>query len=255
MSNKNLILLSISFIKNSLFFFMIIIFSYNSIAGPPFNTDDPEPVKLKHWEYYISSMNLYQQNFYTGTLPHLEINYGAIENVQLHVVLPMNFNYYVPAKQMKYAYATTEFGIKYRFIKETNTHPQIGTFPIVEIPTISNPEFNNGEIQIYLPVWIQKSWDKLTTYGGAGYWYNTGANNKNYLFAGWEVQYDFTEILTLGGEVFYHSASTVDSKSLAAINVGGYINFSSKFHLLFSFGHSFAGENTFLSYTGIQWTI
>jgi len=32
-----------------------------SFGGPPFNTDDPQPVDFRHWEYYVSSINNYQQ--------------------------------------------------------------------------------------------------------------------------------------------------------------------------------------------------
>jgi len=76
-----------------------------SVAGPPFFTDDPDPVHYRHWEYYLSSQNLFdfRSKSAAGTLPHVEVNYGVIPNVQL-----------------------------------------------------------------YLPVWIQKSWDKLTTHGGEG---------------------------------------------------------------------------------------
>jgi hypothetical protein len=28
---------------------------------------------------------------------------------------------------------------------------------------------------------------------GAGYWINPGSGNKNWVFAGWEAQYDFSE--------------------------------------------------------------
>jgi hypothetical protein len=50
-------------------------------AGPPFDTDDPEPVSFKHWEYYISSINDRQTGVWSGTSPHFEINYGLIPNV------------------------------------------------------------------------------------------------------------------------------------------------------------------------------
>jgi hypothetical protein len=26
-----------------------------SFGGPPFNTDDPQPVDFRHWEYYVKS--------------------------------------------------------------------------------------------------------------------------------------------------------------------------------------------------------
>ena len=165
-------------------------------AGPPFDTDDPEPVSFKHWEYYISSINDRQTGVWSGTSPHFEINYGLIPNVQIHLLLPVN--YYYPVRQsFNLGYADTEFGIKYRFVKETDNLPQIGIFPIVEIPTVKNNEFSDGKTKIYLPVWLQKSWGKLTTYGGAGYWINPGTDNKNWIFAGWEIQYDFTKKLLL----------------------------------------------------------
>jgi hypothetical protein len=223
-------------------------------AGPPFSTDDPIPVDYKHWEYYISTINTIQTHNWTGTSPHFEVNYGPIPNVQLHLLLPMNYNY-IRNEGLTFGYADTEFGFKYRFVQETENLPQIGIFPIIEIPTIKNNTFGNGKAQIYLPLWIQKSWGDLTTYGGAGYWMNPGANNKNWLFSGWEVQYDFSSLITLGGEVYYHTADTTDGKSLTAFNLGGFINFTEKFHLIFSVGHSITNENSFNSYIGVLWTI
>lgn len=154
-------------------------------AGPPYLTDDPDPVPYRHWEFYISSQNVFniRTKFTTGTLPHFEVNYGLIPNIQIHVEIPMNYNY--PPHYMTYGYSNSEFGIKYRFVKETQNCPEIGIFPIIEIPTINNSEFSNGSLQVYLPIWIQKSWGKLTTYGGGGYWINQGADNKNWIYVGW----------------------------------------------------------------------
>jgi hypothetical protein len=223
-------------------------------AGPPFDTDDPETVRFKHWEYYISSMNTFQQGVSSGTCPHLELNYGLVPNVQVHLLLPMNYDY-SRNKGAVFGYGDTEFGVKYRFIQETDNSPQAGTFPIVEIPTVKNNEFNNGKAKIYLPVWVQKSWGKLTTYGGAGYWINPGSNNKNWIYAGWEVQYDISPILMLGGEFYYHSADTKNSKSETGFNLGGSINASEKFHIIFSFGHSLTNNSIVTSYLGLLWTI
>jgi hypothetical protein len=223
-------------------------------AGPPFDTDDPETVRHKHWEYYISSMSTSQFGVWSGTAPHFEINYGLFENVQVHLLMPVNYDY---SRQLgtKYGYANTEFGIKFRFIKESDNTPQVGTFPQIEIPTLKNSEFSNGKAKIFLPLWAQKSWGKITTYGGAGYWINPGTDNKNWIFAGWEVQYDFSESLTLGGEAYYHSADTKTSKGGVGFNIGGSVNFSEKFHIIFSVGHSITNEKTFNSYFGLLWTI
>ena len=223
-------------------------------AGPPFDTDDPETVRFKHWEYYISSINSHQVGIWSGTSPHIELNYGLIPNVQVHLLLPMNYIYY-NHNGADFGYADTEFGIKFRFIQETENSPQVGIFPIVEIPTVKNSEFSDGKAKIYLPVWLQKSWGKLTTYGGGGYWINPGSNNKNWIFSGWEIQYDFSKAVTLGGEIYYHSADTKSTRSETGFNLGGSINPSEKFHFIFSFGHTFTKDNTFTSYLGLLWTI
>jgi hypothetical protein len=223
-------------------------------SGPPFGTDDPETVLFRHWEYYISSINTYQAGVWAGTSPHLEFNYGLVPNVQVHLLLPMNYNY-IPHQSGNIGYADTEFGVKFRFIEENDNSPQVGIFPLAEIPTVKNSEFSNGKTKIFLPVWAQKSWGKFTSYGGAGYWINPGENNKNWIYAGWEAQYNFSPALMLGGEVFYHSANTMDGKSGAGFNLGGAVNPSERFHIIFSFGHSLKNDNMFSSYIGLLWTI
>lgn len=50
-------------------------------AGPPFVTDDPEPVEHDHWEIYLASQDQHDSNGWTGTAPHLEVNYGAIKDL------------------------------------------------------------------------------------------------------------------------------------------------------------------------------
>lgn len=243
--NKKYVVLSVIFI--------LIIFQ-PGFAGPPFNTDDPETVEFRHWEYYISSINTSQFSVWSGTAPHFEVNYGLVPDVQVHLLMPVNYNY-SRHQSVNIGYADTEFGIKYRFISETESRPQVGTFPILEIPTIKNSEFSDGKTKIFIPLWAQKSFGKLTTYGGIGYWINRGRNNKNWIFSGWEVQYDFSSFITLGGEFYYHSATTDDGKSGTGFNVGGSINPSEKFHIIFSLGHSISGDHIFSSYFGLLWTI
>src|SRR5579863_6691086 len=55
-------------------------------AGPPFETDDPEPVELGHWEIYTFSAGAIGSHDATGLGPSLEVNYGAAPNLQLHLI-------------------------------------------------------------------------------------------------------------------------------------------------------------------------
>jgi len=222
-------------------------------AGPPFNTDDPEPVPFKHWEFYISSIDYFQPDSKSGTLPHFEMNYGVIPNVQLHIQIPVN--YLFEGNKFDYGYGNTELGIKIRFLNLTKSKIQAGLFPIFQVPTVQNENFSNNRLQCFLPVWFQKSWKKLTTYGGGGYCFNPANNNRNWQFVGWEAQYDLSDKVTLGGEVFYKTAATIDSKGYLGFNLGGFINFSEKFHFIFSAGQSITGEKGIMTYTGLLWTI
>jgi len=246
--NKNLL-------KHSFLVLILSLFAVQfTFAGPPFFTDDPQTVDFKHWEYYISSVNTFQANGSTGTLPHFEVNYGLVPNVQVHLLVPVNYSS-SKTEGFTMGYANTEFGVKYRFVQETDNIPQIGTFPILQIPTLKNTTFGNGQLQLFIPLWAQKTWGKLTMYGGAGYWINPGVDNKNWIFTGLETQYDISPLITLGSEIYYHTADAINSKSVGGFNVGGSVNLSVKTHIIFSTGHSLLNENYTSTYIGILWTI
>jgi hypothetical protein len=223
-------------------------------AGPPFKTDDPQTVDFLHWEFYVASMQQFQVHETDATYPHFEVNYGVAPNVQLHVLAPLG--YVRTTEGAHYGYAETEVGVKYRFIQESEDVPQIGVFPLLELPTGSaDVETVPGKMQAYIPVWVQKSWGKFTTYAGGGYWFNPGAGQENYTFSGWEAQYDFSEVFTFGGEAYYQTADTQGSEASSGINLGGYINLDDNNHILFSVGRTISGEPTVTGYAGYQLTI
>ncbi len=238
--------------KAALLFLTIL--SGGLIAGPPYDTDDPEPVAFHHWEFYLSSHLTNNLKQWEGTAPHLEMNYGVVPNVQIHFIAPLAFSANQNEKT-NYGYGDTEFGIKYRFVKETAWCPQIGIFPIVELPT-GNPdkELGSGKVQVYLPLWIQKSFGKWTTYGGAGYWINPGTGNRNWQFFGWQVQYQVLEKLSLGTELYHVTASTMDGKNETRFNFGTVIDLSEMSHLLISVGSSIKGTTQAQGYIGYQLT-
>ncbi len=245
------------FIMNRAIFLVLIsmLLACTSLAGPPFTTDDPEPVDFHHWEFYLASAQEFApSNDVSATLPHIEINYGALPNLQLHIVAPMSYAHSLGMTE--YGYGNTELGAKFRFVEETGHTPQIGVFPLVEIPTGSQAKgLSNGETQVFLPVWLQKSWGKFTTYGGGGFWYNPGDQMKNFGFVGWEAQYDLSDVVTLGGELYHQSPNAVGSDSPTRVAIGGYVNPTEHHHILFSFGKTFIGGTSLTGYLAYQITI
>ena len=221
-----------------LFFFIfllsvVLLLAGTASAGHLFLTDDPEPVEFNHWEAYLFSTvdATHKQTDATG--PAFELNMGALPNLQVHLVIPLAFASPTDAPGA-YGLGDIEFGVKYRFIQETDHLPMVGVFPAVEIPTgDSDRGLGNSRAWWRLPLWLQKSWGAWTTYGGGGYVINPAPNQRNYYFGGWLLQRDFGAKLTLGGEIFVQGKSSNDAGSFAVFNLGGYFKITQNFHFSF----------------------
>lgn len=223
-------------------------------AGPPFFTDDPEPADYKHGEFYLASQYIHARDGKSATLPQFEFNYGLLPNMHLHLIAP--FQYVKPeGGDSQYGYGDTEFGIKFRFIQESDYVPMVGTFPLVIFPTgDSDKGLGNGQAQYFLPLWFQKSWGPWTTYGGGGYWINQGPGNKNWWFTGWLLQREITKQFTLGAEIFHRTISREGGEESTGFQLGAIFNLTDNHHILMSAGRDFDGPNLFTAYLAYQFT-
>jgi hypothetical protein len=237
-------------------------------AGPPFQTDDPEPIDFRHYEFYTFA-NSDGTPVETDTEgPALEFNWGALPNVHLHIIIPAaaifpsNNPALAPAGAGPRAFGLgdIETGIKYRFVQETKHRPMIGTFVMFELPS-GNAErgLGVGKAWYKLPLWVQKSFGPWTTYAGGGETVFKGVPGyRNYPFAGWLVQRDLGKKLTLGTEIFYHGpegAATPQTRPATLIDIGGYYKFRDPgFQLLFCYGHTAVGQKENYAYLGLYWT-
>jgi hypothetical protein len=224
-------------------------------AGPPFVTDDPEPVDYQHWEFYVASMHSKLGGDWSGTAPHFEVNYGAVSNLQLHLIAPLAYDS-PPDGPGRYGFGDLELGAKYRFVQETNGWPQIGVFPLLELPTgDAQANLGNGHAQAFLPVWAQKSWGTWTLYGGAGYGLNSVSGHANWGFGGVVLQKQIYHNVLLGVEVYHQTLYETDfPNSGTSFNVGTVIDFTDNHHLLFSAGRSIDGQVSFQCYVAYQLT-
>src|SRR5581483_9847491 len=139
------------------FLFMVVVWTVGlataSYGGPPYFTDDPEPVEFGHWEFYVATMESKFGHDFSGTGPHFEVNYGVVPDVQLHLIAPLAFDR-APDGNFKYGMGDTELGIKYRFIHENGWVPQVGIFPLLELPTGDHRDgLGNGHTVGFVPVW------------------------------------------------------------------------------------------------------
>jgi hypothetical protein len=204
-------------------------------AGPPYTTDDPEPVELHHWEVYLASQATFGGAGFSGSAPQLEVNYGAAAGLQLHVIAPL-----VLAAggggSARYGPGDLELGAKYRFVEEERAGVQVGTFPIVTLRTGSKARaLGEGGATVLLPIWLQKSFGHWTTYGGAGYRIRTAADETDSWFLGWQVQRRMGPV-ALGAELYRETESAQTLAGANVFDVGAVVDWSELHHLLVSFG-------------------
>lgn len=228
-------------------------------AGPPFRTDDPEPVEQGHWEVYEFSTATRARGDTAGTLSGIDANYGAAPELQLHAGLPATFD--DPSSgATAIGYGDTELGAKYRFLTEDESgwRPQAAIYPAIDFPT-GNAARNlgTGRTHAGLPVWVQKGFGKWTTFAGIEYWINPGAGNRDYWYFGWSVQRQVTGNLAVGAEIFNQTSSATGVKDQTGFDLGIIYDLSEHYHLLVSAGQGVqnrSSTNQFSYYAALQFT-
>ena len=233
--------------------------SVAAFAGPPFQTDDPDPVACRHFEMY--AFGLSDSTTVGGTsleIPSYEVNWGAVPNLQVHLVMPVGA-FFAPDKgPVTYGLGDTEIGVKYRLVKESKRLPEVGIFPFVELPSGNAARgLGVGSTWYRMPAFVQKSWGAWTSYGGGGEVVVREAGYKDYPFAGWLVQRQVNKKLMLGMELFGHGAegdAALSTRSSTMADLGGSYEFKPGFDLLFAGGRSVHGQAETYSYVGLYWT-
>jgi hypothetical protein len=236
-------------------------------AGPPFQTDDPTPVDLGHYEAYVFGTVDGTPAELDTISPGFEFNWGAIPNIQLHVILPLgaaipsNKPIYAPGGMGPSAFGVEdmELGVKYGFIKQTKRRPQIGSFPMFEIPTGSYSKgLGVGRVWYKLPLWVEKEFGPWSLVGGVGYAVVPQDQYRNYLYGGYLVKKVVNERLELSAEVFAHARegfAAAQTQSSTLLDAGGYYHFKQPgLQLLFAYGHSVAGQTENYAYLGMYKT-
>jgi hypothetical protein len=235
--------------------------------GPPFQTDDPVPVDFQHYEFYIFGAVDGTPVALAPIGPAFEFNWGALPNVQIHAILPLggslpsNSPVYLPSGAGPSTFGLTdmELGVKYGFIKQTKRRPQIGTFPMLEIPTgDATKGLGVGRVWYKLPLWIERDMGPWTFDGGAGYQVVKQTGYRSFPYGGMLIKREAGKRLELAAEVFSHAReglAAAQTQASTMIDAGGYYHFKNpNAQLLFAYGHSIAGQTENYAYLGMYWT-
>lgn len=216
-----------------------------AIAGPPYQTDDPEPTELGHWEIY---------NFVTVDGRHgdfdgeggLDLNYGGARGLQLTATVPIAFSH-SSRTGWHAGSGELELGAKYRFVNDEQRGWQAAVFPRLILPT-SAKGLGSNRVRLLLPLWAQKDFGGASVFGGGGYEINPGHGNKDFWQAGLAVTHDFGGTFSIGTEVTWQSADTRGGDNSTGVNLGLIRKLGGPYSLLLAAGPSFSGGAT--SYHG-----
>jgi len=223
-------------------------------AGPPFLTDDPDPVDYGTFEA-IPNFN-FDRATVSDTIvwPGMDFNYGIWPD--MHLNLGPGFVHFLPVRGTPaYGLGDTRIALKWRFVHETDDSPEVAFYPATELPTGSAGRgTGNGQAWYQLPLWLEKNWGKWTSYGGAGWTRNHAPSMRDYFYGGWLLQNQVSDSLFLGGEIYSTGSIGTGYPGFTALNLGGGYAFNKHLSLIFSGGHSIAGGSNMLGYIGLDCT-
>jgi hypothetical protein len=213
---------------------------FGAQAGPPFLTDDPEPVELHHVEINLALQETRSDAARSGTLA-ADVNWGCAHEVQCHVLVPAAFGS-SPGARMRSGIGDGEVGVKYRFFYLPDSGVMAAVYPTLVLPTGAQSRgLGNGSAQVLLPIWFQKSSGPWTWDAGVGYLLNRSPEARS----SWSVsllgQRSFGDALKVGAEVFHRTAVAQNAPPTTALNIGATVKLSAGRNLLASIGRGLQG--------------
>ena len=219
-------------------------------AGPPFETDDPEPTETDHWEIYAPAADIDGRGDEFSGAAGIELNYGAAPDLQLTVGLETGYSH--DASSWQWGAGDVAVSAKYRFYHDEAAGIQIAAFPGITLPTATNGQ-GAGRVTALLPVWVQKDSGPWSVFGGGGYAINPGPGNRDYWTGGIALTRRVTPRLLLGIEADRHGADTIGGGGVTSLGMGMIYQLGGRLRLLAAGGPNFednagpAGYHGFLA--------
>ena len=233
-------------------FFLILLTSMAMNAGPPYLTDDPEPVDYRHFENYLFIQGASSQGIKSGYLPAIELNYGPLPETQASIQFGEG-DQDLPGGSHHQGPGDTVLGVKYRFIHLDDSRFQFALYPQVVAPSGSaSAGTGEGHWRFYLPFLFQKDFGAWTTYGGPTWWRNPGTGNLDYWNFGWLLQWNQGEDRSYAVEVNGQGPSLVGGPGSCTFGAGTIQPFSPHFGFVCNVGRVFHGPVGWEAYLGLK---
>jgi hypothetical protein len=220
-----------------------------AFAGPPYDTDDPDPTDYRNYEIYAGVTTHRDLDDLTCELPFLEINYGLMPNVQFSVHAG-SAEQATPGAVNAYGFEDFQMGLKMRFIQETSRSPQVSFYPQVTFAT-GEPGVGAGHGTLFLPIWAQKTIGRVTVFGGGGFDFDRDVTGTGDWQAGLAATYQLDAADNLGIE--FTRTTLHDDYEQSDVGFGYIHSLGATHALLFSAGRSFGPQPHYSGYAAYGW--
>jgi len=213
------------------------------VAGPPFLTDDPDPVDLHHAEINLIAQQSRASTGRAGSVSG-EVNVGCADETQCHVAVPVAFDH--PADGSSQAgLGDVELGVKYRFLDRPDDGWSAAVYPTLDLPTGDTGRgLGNGRAQLLLPLWVQRSSGAWSWDAGVARLINRAPDAHDSWFTGLLAQRSFGDRLSLGAELFRRTSTAAGEPSAVGFNVGAIVDVAPHQNLLVSAGRGLMNVET-----------
>lgn len=209
------------------------LWSLPAFAGPPYVTDDPEPTYLGHYEIYLFAGGSAARDG-SGGAAGIDFNYGAAPDLQLTAVVPLGWD----APKLggsSVDLGNIELAAKYKFLHQDDFGLDVAFFPRVFLPAGSSA-VGERHASLLLPIWIGRSWDNWSAFGGGGCTINHGGGSQNFCQMGLALTDQVMERLQFGAELYHQTADVIGGKASTGLGFGATYDATEHMHLMASFG-------------------
>ena len=209
-------------------------------AGPPFLTDDPWPTDQGRWEVIPFATGGFGADPVEGAVG-LDISYGAAADIQATATLPLGYEQ-APGSDLAAGTGNIEIAAKIRLLHQETAGIELSIFPRLFLP--GGGRFADHHAAFLLPVFVGRSGEDWSVFGGGGCALNQGGSSRNYCQVGAVATHQMLPNFQLGLEGFYQTPDTIGGQSLAVVGFGGTWDLSDHFHLLGYAGASVANRQS-----------
>ena len=222
-------------------------------GGPPMLTDDPETPGAGKWEINTAYTEQRTNEEHFRSLPHIDINYGLGEHIQLKYETGWVFA--DSPDGVKSGFDDSLLGFKWRFLDQERAGFNMSVYPQLQVENntgsasrgIANPGPNR-----FLPFEVSREFGKLKLDVEVGYQYFRAETNEWVVGVLGSVQ--ASESLELMAEVRSFSDKFLNRGDVI-LNIGLRRAMGSRFKLLASAGTGLTntqGATSFIAYLGFQ---